>query len=274
MYKKSFLIVLTIAVFSVFVAVDAFAASDPSVTGTNAVCQYSPPANLLGYISAQVYYPCTISGTVPATTMTGGFTNTWNNMDWISKHLASHGFIVFAMTPLNNLGFNDTWVTAHQAGISMLKSENTRTGSKIKGKVNTAKLQVCGYSKGGGGAVLAANNLGSGLAALQAMAPYMDSYLNSLSNVKAKAALYTGSLDVIASPDGVVSQYNLIPASTKKLLVKYNGVDHLAWISDMNLGGLRKYYITAWMYYNLSGVTTYNPTVNKDMLSIVQFLHN
>jgi len=232
--------------------------SDPGATGPNSVCSYTAPSNT-GYLAGKVYYPCSLSATTGATTLTGGFTNTYSDMEWLAKHVASHGYIVLAMTPNNNLGTNPSWTTAHKSGIAQLKKENTRSSSAIKGKVNTAKLQVMGFSKGGGGTLLASNSLGSGIKTAQALAPYMD-FTYSLSSTKAKTACYTGTSDTIASPSAVVTMYNSLPSSVTKVLGYFNSMSHTDWMtgSSSNTYGKRGMkYIVSFMKYYLDGNSSY-----------------
>jgi dienelactone hydrolase len=180
-------------------------------------------------------------------------------MEWIANHLVTHGYIVYAMTPTNIYGYNSSWTSAHKAGIAMLKSENTRTGSAIYGKVNTAKLQIMGFSKGGGGALLASAALGAGVKATQALAPYMDASYN-LSATKAITACYTGTSDIIASPSNVVKMYNSLPSTVDRTLGYFSGFAHTDWMtgSTANSNGNRaKKYITAFMKYHLDGDSAY-----------------
>jgi len=257
--KKNSTMILILLALSFLTFSNAQAVTAPDATGSFTKCTYTPPTNS-GYSAAKVYYPCTSTGTLAATTLTGGYTNTYSNMEWLANHLVTHGYIVYAMTPTNIYGNNPIWTSAHKAGIAMLKSENTRSASTIKGKVNTSKLQIMGFSKGGGGALLASAALGSGVAATQALAPYMDSSYN-LSAVKAKTACYTGTSDIVAYPGNVVAMYNSLPSSIDRTLGYFNGFAHTDWMtgSSANTNGNKaKKYITAFMKYHLDGDSSYS----------------
>jgi len=236
----------------------ALAVTSPDATGPYSTCTYTPP-DTSGYNGAKVYYPCNITGTHGATTLTGGFTNTYSDMAWIANHLSKWGYIVFAMTPNNIYGNNPSWTSAHKSGIAQLKVENTRSGSPIKGKVNTAKLQIMGFSKGGGGTLLASASLGSAIKTTQALAPYMDSSYN-LSGIKSPTICYTGTSDSIASPSNVVKMYNSLPGSIKKTLAYFNGFAHTDWMpgsSNNSNTNKAKKYITAFMLYHMDGNSSY-----------------
>jgi len=258
MKKRNLFVLFFVLAMMLSVSSMALAVTSPDSTGSYSVCSYTPPSNS-GYSAAKVYYPCSSSGTRGATTLTGGFTNTYSNMVWAANHLASWGYIVYAMTPNNIYGYNDSWTSAHKAGISMLKSENNRSASKIYGKVNTSKLQIMGFSKGGGGTLLASSSLGSGVKTTQAIAPYMD-FGYSLSGIKSKTMCLTGTSDTIASPSAVVTMYNSLPSSVDRTLAYFNGAAHTDWMpgsSNNTTTNRGKKYITAFMLYWMDGNSSY-----------------
>lgn len=242
---------------------EAIDPAGPGVAGTYTKCTYTPPASL-GYSAAQVIYPCEkTKGPFAATTLTGGWTNTYPMMKWLSDHLVTHGYVVFAMTPNNNMGLNPEWTTAHKTGISMLQSENARTGAAIKGLVNTSRLRIMGFSKGGGGSLLASASLGATVKTTQAIAPYMDFSYN-LSNIKGPVAIYSGSTDNVASPALAQLMYANLPWSIPRMFAKFNGMGHMDWVVDwMGSSGDPTYqaraktYITAFMKTHLEGLTGY-----------------
>ena len=258
MKKRSLLVPFSAAVMTFIFCAMALAVTSPDTTGPYSTCTYTPPSNI-GYLAAKVYYPCNTSGARGATTLTGGFANTYSDMAWIANHLSKWGYIVFAMTPINNLGTNEQWTIAHRAGISMLKSENVRSGSAIKGKVNTSKLQIMGFSKGGGGALLASASLGSGVKTTQALAPYMD-YAYSLLQTRAKTICYTGTTDIIANPTSVITMYTSLPLTVDKTLAYFNGFAHTDWMTGTyanSNGNKAKKYITAFMKHHIDGDSAY-----------------
>ncbi|PTU74671.1 hypothetical protein, partial [Pseudomonas mangrovi] len=55
-----------------FLSASALAGPAPGSNGGQAVCDYSSGLTSLSYLSARVSYPCNLSGTAPATTLTGG----------------------------------------------------------------------------------------------------------------------------------------------------------------------------------------------------------
>lgn len=212
------------------------------------------------YRDAIVYYPCEKNaGPFPATTLTGGFTNTKEEMDWVGSHVVTHGYVVIAMTPNNEMGTNIYWRQAHNAGIAKLKSENNRSGSPISGLVNTNALQIMGFSKGGGGTLLAASDQGAAVKSAQALAPYMDSQTYNINGVRAATICYTGTDDRVAPPQPVVRMYNSLPFSIEKTLAYFRSMPHAAWMMDGTYEQHQKAltYITSWMKVHLSGDSSY-----------------
>ena len=263
MKKRNMMMAFFVLAVAFVFSGSALAVTAPDAAGPYSTCTYTPP-DTTGYNGAKVYYPCNPTGTLGATTLTGGYTNTYGDMEWIANHLSKWGYIVFAMTPNNIYGYNSSWTSAHKSGIDQLKKENTRTGTilspnPIKGKVNTAKLQIMGFSKGGGGALLASASLGTGVKTTQALAPYMD-FSYSLSGVKSKTACYTGTSDVIAAPGNVVTMYNSLPDAIDRTLGYFQGFAHTDWMTGSyanSNGNKAKKYITAFMLYHLDGNTAY-----------------
>lgn len=204
-------------------------------------------------------------GAIAATTLVSGGTKTYADYTDLAAHLASHGYIVFAMTPANeNLLSNASWTSAQKSGIAQLKIENTRSATSsnpnpIKGKIDTARLQILGHSLGGGGTLLAANSLGSGIKTAQALMPAIMSISYSLSSIKAKTNVVAGTSDSTASPSNVVRLYNKLPDAIDRTYMNFNGVDHWSFInegSQPNKGRIFK-YITVFMKYHLDGNSAY-----------------
>lgn len=263
----------------------AQAQTNPGSTGSFTKCTYTPPASS-GYEAASVWYPCNSGNAkLAATTLTSGYTGTYSAISYLADHLVTHGYIIFAMTPNNRYGNNASWTSAHKAGIAMLKSENTRTGTKtrpnpIRGKVDATRLQIMGHSKGGGGTLLAAADFGSGIKAAQAIEPYMDFSYN-LSKTRAKINCITGTQDSIASPGQVIAMYNSLPDSVDRTLMYFLGMDHMVFTSTGNATQKARSskYITAFMKYHLDGNSAYRTYLygaehKKDASWFYGYAHN
>ncbi|MDA8139306.1 MAG: hypothetical protein M0036_11700 [Desulfobacteraceae bacterium] len=207
--------------------------------------------------AAKLYYPCTINGTVGATTLAGGYTETLNNVDWLSQAVASAGYVVLAYTPTNTLGMVSQWRDAHKNCISKLKSLNT-SDANVKGKINTSKLQVSGHSKGGGGALWAAAQLTTQLRTAVPLAPYQEQFANSaLSTIKAATFIEAGGGDTLATNAMTRGEYNALPTSISRKYLEYNGYGHMAWSYATGADAARMSGdMIAWMKYYMDGDTS------------------
>lgn len=233
--------------------------------GGQSVCSYTSGLTSLSYLSARVSYPCNLSATAPATTLTGGYTNTKEDMYWLADHLSSHGYIVITMTPTNNLGLPPIWKTAHKGGIDKLKSENTRIGSAIRGKVDTSKLGIMGFSMGGGGTLLAAGDLGSNIKTAVPLAPWLGVSIPSYSKIKAKTLVISGANDAVAYASTIQTYYNALPSSITRGLAEVRGASHMDWFGITASSSQQtrfKTLTTAWLKTYLTGDTSYQSYFN------------
>ena len=253
----AFLGILTIIFVAAYSAIAESGTFDPSLNGAFTRCSYKPPPNT-GYLTAEVWYPCeTAKGPFASSTLMAGYFNTHDDMRWLAYHLVTHGYIIFAMTPTDVMGNTPLWTEAHKAGIAMLKSENTRNDSKIKGLVDINKLQIMGYGKGGGGALIASASLGSEVKSTQALAPYMDASYD-LENIKSATICYAGRNDENSPPGKVVSMYK--DFSFEKALAYFKKFPYTDWINTGEAVNQThaKIYITSWMKYYLDGDKKYD----------------
>jgi hypothetical protein len=133
-------------------------------------------------------------------------------------------------------------------------------------RINAAKIQIMGFSKGGGGTLMAAQSLtsqGKTLGAVQALAPYYDSWSN-VNLITAPTAVHGGSSDTIARPSShAVPMFNGLTSSHPKLLAIYSGLTHTEWYSGSGTNRYKmKQYITSWMKVHLDGNTGYQAYIN------------
>lgn len=203
---------------SMLLALSFFAAVAIGAVGCEPVGVCTDNAFVLGAMTATLYYPCT-GGPYPATTMTSGFMGTEGAIEWLAEDVAAADYVVLAMTPANPLGMVSGWRDAHQNGVRYLKGLS---------RVNASKVGTCGHSKGGGGALWAADNLGSGVATAIGMAPWQEQFL-SLSGVRAATLIQAGSLDSLATGLMTRNEYNSLPSSISRAYFEYASMGHMAW---------------------------------------------
>ena len=225
--------------------------------GEFAVCNYNPGANP-DYSSAIIYYPCdTSAGPFAATTLTGGFTNTKEQVYWLGSHLASNGFIVLAITPSNVFGNTTVWQVAHNAGFQELIAENNNVDSPIANSVRVELINLMGFSYGGGGALLASHALAGSVATTIGLSPVISSEVLPISGVTANTLLISGSEDSIATPESVTTLFNRLDKASVKALVLLNGSTHRDGINSGAHHGKYKLLITAWLKVYLEGDLSY-----------------
>jgi dienelactone hydrolase len=228
--------------------------------GTTGVCTSS--TSVTGAGSSELYYPCSGSGALPATTMTSGFLGTDEQVSWLARDVAGNGFVVLAMTPLNPMGMVSGWRDAHRAGIAKLRELNT--SGVLRGRIDTNKLQTCGHSKGGGGALWASSTLGSQLKSTIGMAPWQEEFL-SLSGIQSATLIQAGALDTLATVMMTANEYALLPTGISKGYFQYTTADHMSWATMGTNHSSISQDVVAWMKYYLKGDTSQRATLNSGL---------
>lgn len=232
---------------------------DPNAVGIGApgeheVCSYTSDLESSGYASARLSYPCGLDGTtLPATTLTGGFTNTKEQMYWLADHLSSHGYAVLAMTPTNILGSPTVWKTAHLSGFAKLAEENARAGSPLQNSIDLDQRAIMGFSMGGGGTLLAAGELGEGFASAIALAPWLGGLDPDYLNIKEPVLVLGSADDTLAYASTVGSYYESLPADIVRAIAIYRDSTHFEWYGSGDAEQKTKFkiLITAWMDWRM-----------------------
>lgn len=254
--KKTVTVLLTLS----FIAFLGYACDSGSSGGIA-----TESVRVSGASAAKLYYPRNLSSPTGATTMSAGYTQNLNNIEWLSERLAEAGYVVIGMTPSNIFGMVSTWTNMHKNGISTLRELNN-SHSALKGMIDTNKLQISGHSKGGGGSLAAGADLGGGVASVLALAPYCggEYSMNSLSRMQADTFIQAGASDTLATNSMTRNEYSSLSNNISKMYQEYTGLGHLAWttgagISNQNTIGEDA---VAWMKYYLDGDTSYADTLS------------
>jgi dienelactone hydrolase len=187
--------------------------------------------NAYDVTSAHIYYPTGATPPFAAVDVVPGFTAAESSIANWAPFFASNGIVTMTIGTSNpTTGAPDTSVSpsvreaALLDALTTLKGENTRSGSPLMGKLNTARLAVSGWSMGGGGTLQAANDTPS-LRAAMAMCPWNPTTTYPMDVVP--TLMFGGTADGLAGPPMPDNQYNSIPASTPKALYVINGGSHL-----------------------------------------------
>lgn len=235
---------------------------NPGLTGPYKVQSYLPSGSNKDYRSLIIYYPeNSMDETLPATTLSGGFTNTKEQMSWLGQHLASHGFIVAVFTPSNPYALDArVWSVGHQASIATLLAESDKNASPIAGRVDSDRLGLMGFSYGGAGTVLAANEMGSRVRSAVTLCAF-----NPKTSTNPIPMLFiTGTNDTVASPNRILSAFRNFSTSMPKAFAKFNKLAH----GDITNGG--RYhetiarYTTAWSQVFLADIPAYDTYISGE----------
>lgn len=211
-------------------------ADDLSAPGPFTKCTYQDDAlDSTEYSSAIVVYPCeTSSGPFAATTLTGGWTNSKEDMYWLADQVVTYGYVIIAMTPNNQFNMVTTeWSRAHKAGVDMLLAESSRAGSPIYGLVDPERLSIMGFSMGGGGSLRASNEVGDKVKTTLALAPWESEYTDDMyANISAATVCFTGTADTIAPSSDVKKMFEHLPIDVTRAYIDFQGAGHMDWMGS------------------------------------------
>jgi dienelactone hydrolase len=181
----------------------------------------------VGNGGATVYYPMDADPPFGGIAVYPGWLYNRDAIAGWGPFLASHGIVVMAVDPISTSEFPEVRQAGQVDALISLKGENTRAGSPLEGKLDTTRLGVMGWSMGGGATWLNANDSESEVYADLVVAISLCGWLPASvgANVKAASLQFASVADPLAAG---MSQpvYDLIPASTPKMLIEFEGGDH------------------------------------------------
>ncbi|MGW3632166.1 alpha/beta hydrolase family protein [Streptomyces sp. NPDC005122] len=174
-YLRSLAAVLLMAAATLTLAPAAHAArptasvqaTDPSTPGSYSVAYTDLTVSASGRsYSARVWYPGTTAGANapvaagahPGMAFGHGFFQGITQYESLLRHYASWGIITVAPQSQGGLfPSHSAFADDLNAALTWLTTQNSTTGSRFAGAVNTTRLAVSGHSMGGGAALLAAS---------------------------------------------------------------------------------------------------------------------
>lgn len=186
------------------------------------------------YFSARLYYPATSAGQnttlsaagkpYPGIVVAPASFIGYDKITWITRHLASHGYVVISYNRPNILDLTtNTDTGAIGCGITKLISENTSFTSKVKGGVDTARLGAAGISLGGAAVLRKAPDDPR----IKAVVSFTPGYPNSFGDqptidqktaqIAVPTQIQTGEKDCV-SPGGGAHYFGLLTTGTKEWL--------------------------------------------------------
>jgi len=182
--------------------------------------------------SATVYYPSTATAPFASIIFMQPYTGT-QSMDaaW-GPFFASHG-IVYVNCDSSTTGDSvDSRATQQWSAFTALKAANTRSGHALKGKLNTSRMGIMGWSMGGGATWINASK--SGVKTALSLAGHNLTATSTLSkgaSTKCPMLLMNGATDTtylggMGQSEGV---YNSIPSGISKVLYVVALAGHMDW---------------------------------------------
>jgi dienelactone hydrolase len=200
--------------------VKSYTETDGLVGGT----AYGDAANLGD--GSQLYYPEGATPPFASMAIVPGFTAQRSDVAQWGPLLASHGIAALVLDT-NTVGDTpDIRALALLDAIESLKKENMREGSPVKGKLDTSRIGLMGWSMGGGGTWLSADAHPELKVAVSLCGWTLD-FVGS--TTKVPSLQLAAELDELAAG---MSQpvYAAIPDTTPKMLVEWAGEGH--WINN------------------------------------------
>lgn len=210
------------------------------------------------YSEALVYYPLDAPIPLPVVVLVPGFTNSISDIENWGYYLASYGFVTLLVN-VNSIWEPPTYrAAALLDGIVSMRIEDERFGSPLFGSLNIEDFTVGGYSMGGGGAQLAAQQ-DSSIKAVIALSPWLESPGATLNN-STSILFISGEFDNVAPNDYHTNVfYNNTPETIDKLLYEISGGDHYTVVSpyyDQEMGLKTVFWLEKYILNDLSHCDT------------------
>ena len=176
------------------------------------------------YSEALLYYPLEAPSPLPVVVLIPGFTNSISAIQEWGPFLASYGYATFLVNVNSFFEPPSSRAEALLDGIVTMKVENERLGSPLFGNLNIEDFTVGGYSMGGGGAQIAAQQ-DSSIKAVVALAAWLDNPSITVNN-NTSILFISGENDNIAPNNYHTDLFYNTPEDTDKLLYEIAGGFH------------------------------------------------
>ena len=169
-----------------------------------------------GYGAGTVYYPTNAGGTVGAIAIVPGFSARQSSINWWGPRLASHGFVVITIDTNSTLDQPASRSRQQLAALDQVATLARTSASPINNKVDTSRMGVMGWSMGGGGTMISAQNRPSLKAAIP-QSPLVSS--TNFSSVVVPTLIFACENDSVAPMNSqAVAIYNSMLLNPKQLL--------------------------------------------------------
>ena len=175
---------------------------------------------------ATLYFPANKAQSFGGVLISPGFFERQENISWWGNYLASHGFavIIFDTNELRDLP--PLRADALLAAIGLLRDENSRQGSAVRGKILEGSMAVMGHSMGGAAALLLANENGN---EIKAAIPFTAGGLPNanFSAVTVPTLVIAGEIDRLAPVnEHAWSHFQTLTNAAPRMYVEVEGGNH------------------------------------------------
>jgi dienelactone hydrolase len=218
------------------------------------------------YQGATIYYPTDISANLGSIVIVPGYQATQSSIQAWGPYYASHGYVAMTIGT-NNLGdFPDKRAEALLDAIESLKLEHIRAASPLFNRLDTNSFAVSGWSMGGGGAQLAANE-DSRLKAVVALCPWYPNSNTSTFYHNVPLLILSGQSDQVAPPASHADRhYANTPAGNVKLLYEATNGNHSVANTPSGAGNEIGKIALSWLKLYLSDDSCYCSTLFEELL--------
>jgi dienelactone hydrolase len=241
-----------------------------STTGPYRVTAYSsgyPDAP--GYADATIHVPVDATPPFAGVAFVPGFVSPQSSIQMWGPFLASHGIVVITLGTNTPADQPDVRATALLDGLQTLQSENRRAGSPLQGKLDAARLAIAGWSMGGGGALIAAQQTPS-LKAVLTLRPWSPGAV--FPNLTVPVMFLAAQNDTLAAGQ-CQPFYESIPASTPKILWEASGATHFETDPSYIGGAVGRYGLSFFKVF-LVGDERYRPLLRAMPPSVLDYRSN
>ena len=194
--------------------------------GPYQVAWYTQLPSVPEFSGATLYFPANKAQDFGGVVISPGFFERQENISWWGNYLASHGFavITFDTNELNDLP--PLRADALLATIDLLRGENSRQGSAIRGKILEDSMAVMGHSMGGAAALLLANEKSD---EIKAAIPFNAGGVPNanFSSVAVPTLVIAGEIDRLAPVnDHAWSHYQTLTNEVPRMYMEVKGGNH------------------------------------------------
>ena len=194
--------------------------------GPYQVAWYTQLPSVPEFSGATLYFPANKAQDFGGVVISPGFFERQENVSWWGNYLASHGFavITFDTNELNDLP--PLRADALLATIGLLRGENSRQGSAVRGKILEDSMAVMGHSMGGTAALLLANEKSD---EIKAAIPFNAGGVPNanFSSVAVPTLVIAGEIDRLAPVnDHAWSHYQTLTNEVPRMYMEVKGGNH------------------------------------------------